>query len=163
MNRVILLVTIFTDHRYSLTITDVELILTSYLPTDRDIDHIEVMDIGGAGGGGSIFTTVRTPRLELGPNTVGSQQIEFRDFELRPGDGVEMYMPILLTSGGTYQFQVKVNTNATPVYDDPGGELSLTSGRASWSWAQIDDPRAYEVLPPADAVDELFVDLILCP
>lgn len=159
-------VTIYTATRYSLKITGAEILLSEYSPPKTDIDYLQPFTPGGGGAGPrwveapyAVFLPIETDRT-LVKHTVTNYKVDFKWFELQAGQGVEINFPIKITEPGTYQFQVKIFVVGTNSLDNKPENIVLTTGRGSYSWAKIDDPRDYDVYRFRD---EPPLKLELCP
>jgi|GEM_PF-2836460 hypothetical protein len=144
VNEIVPTVSVFVDERYELAITGMELIITNYTEPRMDFDKVWIM-FPGAGGMGLPFKSVRTQKISVTPSQE-TYIIDFRRFNLNTISGVNIFVPILMTEPGKYQFQTKIHAIAYPIREgDDFGPLTLTSGRFSYEWVEIDDPRNYKL------------------
>jgi hypothetical protein len=137
-------VTVYTDSRYTMLIQDIDVIVSDYRPARTEIEYIQVGQ-PGAGGMGLPFRTVRTERVILNKDNVRSYNIDFTDFLLEANQGVNILIPIFMSTDGFYQIQVKINGIATPTTTRENEDLTLTTGQYSYDWVKVDDPRDFEV------------------
>jgi hypothetical protein len=159
-------VSVFTDYRYSYTLSGMDVLINSYEPARTDVDYLEI-ELPGAGGMDTPFKTIRTDKVKINHAAGLIYKIDFPDFTLQPNQGVNILVPVLFVDDGSFQFQVKINGLGLPEYkDDPGGNLTLTTGQMDYGWARIQDPRQYSVkVDPAltDGTTPQPVNLVLCP
>lgn len=144
VNKALFDMSVFTDDRYSVTITDIEVSLRNFVRPRTDISYVKVMQ-PGAGGGGLPFVNVRTQRLLIDGNVNKTHKITFDDFDLDVWNGLNILIPITFAESGQYELQIKIFLIAHPSYDDRGGDIDLTSGRVIYNWYRINDPREYKV------------------
>lgn len=92
------------------------------------------------------FTPVRTDRVFINKDTSTIYQIEFQDFILKPQEAVELVIPVTFSTDGYFQLQFKTYGQAIPIYEGDGeGDFTLTSGRDTYGWLNIEEPLDYRV------------------
>ncbi len=162
---------IFVDSRYSMIVKSIEVIVTKYEEpkASTEVDHIEV-GTPGAGGASMGFTPVRTDRVFINKDTSTIYQIEFQDFILKPQEAVELVIPVTFSTDGYFQLQFKTYGQAIPIYEGDGeGDFTLTSGRDTYGWLNIEEPLDYRVTTESHdyegAIENPYseVDLVPCP
>lgn len=157
-------VAIFVDYRYSMIIKSIEVFLTEYKEpkATSEIEFVRAL-MPGAGGMGYPFQTVRANRVFIDKDLSEAYQIDFQDFILRPQEGVDIHIPITLVSQGSYQLQIKVIGQAIPVFNgDKEGDFTLTTGRFSYSWVNIEEPLDF-IVEQITSSDNKEADLTSCP
>ncbi len=160
VSKVALDITIYTDYRYKYKINSIEVTVSSFVPQQPDLEIEYVTpSMPGAGGWGGPFQIVQTKRVFIEGDNRKTQKVDFQDFTLEPNNGVRIFIPVTFVSAGDYNIFVKIFGNATPIYDDEKGDLSLTTDSKSFQWTKLGDPRDYEI--KADTTYPL--DLIQCP
>lgn len=158
-------VTVYVDSRYTILIQDIDVIVVEYRPPRNDIDYIEVGK-GGAGGMQLPFRSVRTDNVALNRDNTKSYNIDFNDFLLDANQGVNILIPIFMSSDGSYQIQVRINGTATSTTSGERKAHTLTTGVFSYNWVKLDDPRDYRVEQDpggADPTNPSQVMLVPCP
>ncbi len=160
VSKVALDITVCTDYRYEYEINSIDVIVSSFIPqqSEAEIEFITA-SMPGAGGIEGLFHLIQTQRVYIEGSKKKNQEIDFQDFTLSSNNGVRMFIPVTFLSGGDYNIIVKIFGNATPIYDDEKGSLSLTTNSVSYKWAKLSDPRNYTIKSDTNYPQ----DLILCP
>lgn len=146
VSRVALDITIYTDYRYHYEISNIEVVISSFFNQQPASEIAYVMpSMPGAGGIGGPFQIIQTDRVYIEGSDKKTLKVDFRDFILKPNNGVRIFIPVTFLRAGDYNIIVKINGNAEPVYDDEKGNLTLTTGAKSYQWAKLDDPGKYAI------------------
>ncbi|MDD2865294.1 MAG: hypothetical protein PHC99_11335 [Methylococcales bacterium] len=166
-DKAILPVTIFSANRYSLEITGAKITVTDYSPPRTDVDYLQPFRPGGGGSGPgwvqapyAVFLPVQTDEILVKPKAMAEYKVDFKWFNFQPEQGVEIDIPVKMAEPGTYQFQVEITAIATNNSNNQSENIKLTTGRDSYTWAKIDDPRNYDVYLFRD---DPPISLELCP
>lgn len=161
-NKTMLSVDIYTARQYALKIKGGKITIVNYTSPRTDIDYLQPFRPGGGGPGPgwiaapyALFLPVQTDDLTVTSEIGKSYDITFSWFDLQPGNGVNIKFPVSMIDAGTYQFQVDVEVIATNTQNNHPENIILTTGRDSYGWLKIKDPRNHKVLlspydPPAN-------------